>query len=532
MMKYLLQLSGLFMLINMHVQGQADYQVVTGQVSYISSQHTYVRFTSTSGINISDTLYIRSGDSLLPVLVVKSLSSTSCLCITISEDELPIGHVIIARTRATAPRDTTVGKSVDNAPSAVKEYAALQKQEAPDPIRRQNAGGSFSVASYSDNSNTNAPTNQNFRYRLSFNADNIGGSRISTRTYMSYRHRTGKLTGSENNFANSLKIYSLTVKYDIDSSAHASIGRQMNYRLSGMGSFDGLELEKSWKRLSAGLIGGSRPGYTNYGFDPSLLQFGAYLSYDVANKNSYSGTSAAFMEQLNSGKTDRRFLYFQHSGSLFRKANYFSSFEADLFNPDKSGPAFTSLYVSMSYRISRLVSLNGSYDARKNPVYYETFRTFVDSLMDNSLRQSFRLGTDIRLHKSLLLGIRSSWRFLKSDLRQSKSLSGYLTWNNGTKNPFYATVTGNYIESSFLSGLNSGMTLRKSLADGRLQAGAGYNFQDYRMYETTEKIVQHTGRAELYWQAPLKIFLTADLEVTFENSRIYKRLYLQVIKRF
>ena len=495
------------------------------------NQSTNVRFTSTSGINISDTLYIQSGDSLHPVLVVKSLSSTSCLCTTISGDELPSGHVILAKTRAGAPLEATEGKSVDNAPSAVKEYGALQKQEASGPIRRQHAGGSFSAASYSD-INTNAPTNHNFRYRLSFNADNIGGSRISTRTYMSYRHRTGKLTGSENNFANSLKIYSLTVKYDIDSSTHASIGRQINYRLSGMGSFDGIELEKSWKRLSAGLIGGSRPGYTNYGFDPSLLQYGAYLSYDVENKNSYSGTSAAFMEQLNSGKTDRRFLYFQHSGSLFRNANYFSSFEADLFNPDKSGPSFTSLYVSMSYRISRIVSLNGSYDARKNPVYYETFRTFVDSLMDNSLRQSFRLGTDIRLNKSLLLGIRSSWRFLKSDLRQSKSLSGYLTWNNGTKNPFYATVTGNYIESSFLSGLNEGITLRKSMLDGSLQAGAGYSFHDYRMYENTEKVVQHTGRAELYWQAPLGISLSADLEVAFENSRIYKRLILQAIKRF
>jgi hypothetical protein len=396
--------------------------------------------------------------------------------------------------------------------------------------------GSISAASYSNFSNSEGADNQRFRYTLSLNAENIAGSRFSAETYMSFRHKYGEGAEVRQNIFNALKIYSLGIKYDIDSSLHLGLGRQFNQRIASIGSFDGLKVEKSFKKFTMGLVGGTRPDYLNYGFDPGLLQYGGYVAYDKANERNYSSSSLAFMEQLNAGKTDRRFIYFQHSGSLMKKVNLFSSFEIDLFRLSDNKPVtktdLTSLYISVNYRMLSNFSIGGSYDARKNPVYYETFKTLFDSLAVNELRQSYRLQTSLRVTKSLTFGLQSSWRYLKADPRQSKYLSGYLTYSMSSQNYFSATLTGNYIETGYIRGFNGGISLLKNFASGKLQAGAGYNYQDYSLPESNQNIIQHTATADLYWQLMPKMFVSMNYEAALEKKDVFNRIYFQVMKRF
>ena len=70
-----------------------------GKVSFISSQNVYVKFKSTSGISAGDTLFITSGDKLLPALVVNNLSSSSCVCRSLNDENIPLDHIVIARVR-------------------------------------------------------------------------------------------------------------------------------------------------------------------------------------------------------------------------------------------------------------------------------------------------------------------------------------------------------------------------------------------------------------------------------------------------
>jgi len=545
-MKYLVFILCVILSCSKPLQGQPASRDITGQVSFVSAQNIYVRFGNTTGVSVHDTLYISAGDKLVPVLVVNSLSTTSCLCTAISGEDLPVGHIIIAKKNPliASKEEKTLEDVKKENPVPVQENkpvsgtTSLTTSGSKNTIvpSKQRISGSISAASYSDFSNTTGADVQRFRYSLSIDAKDIANSRFSTETYISFRHKSGNWSEVTSDIFNALKIYSLSVKYDIDSTTHLSLGRQINPRISSIGSFDGLQVEKSINRFTAGLIGGSRPDYLNFGFDPKLLQFGGYLSYDIINDKVYSGTSLAFMEQLNSGKTDRRFLYIQHSGSPIKNLNVFSSFEIDLFKLTNGKPAsefnLTSLYMSMNYRLLNGFTIGGSYDARKNPVYYETFKSVIDSLVENGFRQSYRLHTNIRIANSFVFGLQSSWCFQKTDLHQSKNLSGYFAYNHTGKNYFSATLSGNYIETAYLKGMTAGITILNSLASGKIQTSVGYSYQDYKLSESSQKIIQHTGKADLYCQVAKKTFLSVNYEITFEPNRTYNRLYLQAIKRF
>ncbi len=93
----------------------------------------------------------------------------------------------------------------------------------------------------------------------------------------------------------------------------------------------GYRLKKLSIRLLLGVLAGTRPDYNDYGFNKNLLQYGGYLAFDTKKDDIFTQSSLAFMEQMNNMKTDRRFLYFQHSSSLLKNLYFFSTFEVDLY---------------------------------------------------------------------------------------------------------------------------------------------------------------------------------------------------------
>jgi len=87
----------------MGLDGQSVTENLVGKVSFVSSQNIYVRFKSSEGISVGDTLYIPAGDTLAPALIVNSLSSVSCLCSSISGHPVPVDHIIVARIKTDKP---------------------------------------------------------------------------------------------------------------------------------------------------------------------------------------------------------------------------------------------------------------------------------------------------------------------------------------------------------------------------------------------------------------------------------------------
>jgi len=287
---------------------------------------------------------------------------------------------------------------------------------------------------------------------------------------------------------------------------------------------------------------GTRPDYTDYGFNSKLIQFGGYLAYNTKNANTFSESSVAFMQQMNNSKTDRRFLYFQHSNSIIKNLSFFSTLEVDLYklvidtinNNEKPQNTFnlTGLYLSLNYRLGRILTISGSYDARKNVMYYETYKSFIDRILEDEMRQGFRVQANSHITKDLILGLQSGYRYLKSDPHPSKNLYGYLSYSQIPGIKMSATLSATYLESGYMNGNIYGLTISRDFLKGKIQTGIGYRYVDYRLPESRTNILQNIGEMNLSWQFTRKMFFSLNYEGTFEKKDQYNRLYLQIRRRF
>ncbi len=89
----------------------------------------------------------------------------------------------------------------------------------------------------------------------------------------------------------------------------------------------------------------------------------------------------------------------------------------------------SNTYLSLRYRIIRPLSVGLSYSARRNTIYYETYKDFVERLLENETLQGWRFRINYRPAKYLFLGANAGYRFRKEDPRPTKNLSGYLTYS-------------------------------------------------------------------------------------------------------
>lgn len=524
------------------LKGQSVKENISGQVSYVSTQNIYVKFKSTAGINAGDTLFSQAAGILVPKLIVKSLSSTSCVCSAISPGGFSVSDLLIARAVPSIKKEE---KETDK--DVVKEITLTVPVSDSSIVKGAKAGltqkirGSISLNSYTDLSNTVAKNSQRFRYTLSLDAGNIANSKFSFETYLSFKHKNGDWQAVKDNVFNALKIYSLAIRYDLNKTTQISLGRRINPRMSNIGAMDGVQFEKTLNKFIFGAVAGSRPDYITYGLDPKLLQFGAFAAYNNKSSAGFTETSLAFMQQMNNSKTDRRFIYLQHSNTLIKNVYFFSSLEADLFqgstdtlNPTASKNSFslTGLYASLSFRPVSALSFSGSYDARKNVIYYETYKTFVDRLLENEIRQGFRLQSSLRLTRDLNLGVQAGYRFLKSDPHPSRNLNAYLSYSQIPGVGITATLSATLLESAYLNGNIFSLNLSRDLLKGKVQTGLGYRYVDYAMPENSLNLLQHIGEANLSWQMFDKMSLSVSYEGTFEKKDRYDRVYFQIRKRF
>ena len=258
--------------------------------------------------------------------------------------------------------------------------------------------GRISVSSY----NLYSSIRDN-RYRIasrfSLNVNHIKNSKFSFSSYFAYRQNFIPNEGSSTRETIFFNAYDLALRYDITPTLVLVLGRKINQKMSSIGAIDGLQIEKQFGKNYIGAIIGSRPDFIDYNFNPKLFQYGAFYGRLSNSRNFVSKSTLGFIEQRNEGAIDRRFLYFQHSSMIVKKLNLFTSFEVDLYSKidDEVNNDFnlTNLYASAKFRFSRKFDVMVSYDTRKRIIYYETFQTQLEQLLDNDIaRQGIKDSTN------------------------------------------------------------------------------------------------------------------------------------------
>ena len=527
-----------FLFLSLTLFAQAQRKNLDGVVSYISTQNVYVKFENTDGIHIGDTLYLIENGQKKAAVIAKNISSISCVGSPISAKPLKIGTQIVAITH------TTETNAVDlQHPEKSKESVALNDVAIKKATNRKGKNGRFdgkiAISSYSNFAQ--ARNNSRYRYNLSMNANRIKNSKFSSETYLSFSHSSYDTKSVSSNLSHYLKVYSLAVKYDIDSTSSLSLGRKININMANIGAVDGLQYEKQRKNITYGALVGFRPDYYDYGFNPNLLQAGVFVSHNILKQEGSMQTSLALFNQTNNLKTDRRFAYLQYSNSLVKNVDFFSSFEVDFYTLKNMQPAttldLTSAYLSLRVRPFRPLSLTLSYDARKNIYYYETFKNQLDSILDHETRQGVRFQFNYRPFKFLTWGGNAGYRFQKQTVDSIKppnsfNANSYLSFPNL---PFIETslmLNATYLDSKYTSGFVYGATISRDILPGKISADLEYRYADFKFSNSENREIQNIAEISLSWRIAKKLYLSADYEATFEQNNNAQRIFLNLTQRF
>jgi len=527
-----------FLFLNfMFVNAQTINDDTEGIVSFISSQSTYVKFQSTIGLSIGDTLYSVKNNLLTPSLIINNLSSKSVVCSTLNDFKFVINDKIIAKPKI---------KSLNIEKKIIIKNDTLIKQNDTVTISdlsnikpknlKQKINGQFSVSSFSNFSNTPAKNSYIANYVLHFAINNIAESRFSMESNILFRQENGEWNNVQNNIFNGLKIYSLSLKYDFKNNTYVSIGRKINPNISNIGAIDGLQFEKTFKKLYTGGFLGSRPHYTDYSYNLNLMQYGAYIGHNLQTGKGNIQNSLAIVEQRNNSKTDRRFIYFQHSNSLIKNINMFYSLELDLYKvlngQNQNTLSLTTSYLSIRYRPFRKLNISGTYDSRKNVIYYETDKNYLNSIIESESRQGIGFLTNYSISQNIFTGIRLGYRYQKADINASKNANFFITHSDVFKSKISTTLSVTALESNYMNGNIYNIRFSRSFKSGKINLSSGYSFVNYKILNNELAFKQHIADLSFSSEFIKKMFLSANFETSFEKPNQFYRLYLQLRKRF
>lgn len=516
----------IFLGVGISAFAQSEHKELNGSITFISPENYYVSFVNTNGIQIGDTLFIMKNGKHEPVLLVSDFSSTSCICSAIGGNKLNLSSNVVARIKIEIPIEVSAKKSND--PISVNDLALKNKNATvTSTANKATFDGRLSVSNYSNfSSNAMSLTTPNYRmrYNLTLNASHIGNSGLSFENYMSYSHT---INNPLEKFTD-LKVYNLAVKYEFNKTASLTLGRKINVNTANIGAVDGIQFEKSFKTISLGALLGYRPNDTTYGFDSKLMQYGAFVAHNFQKDITYARTSIAFFNQMNDFKTDRRYIYIQHSNSLLKNVDFFGSSEIDLYslenNVQKNTINLTSLYLSLTYKPINNLSLSMTFDQRRNVYYYETFKSRIDSLLEKEMRQGLRFRFSYRPFKYFTWGGNAGYRLQTPTSNASTNAVSYLTYS---KIPFIntsITVTGTALKTANVSGYIFGGALSKDFFDDNLSAEVEYR-KDLIF-------TQDIADISIFWRINKSFMLSADFETTFDHGDALGRVFINLTKRF
>lgn len=530
-----------FLFITLVVYGQSGQDTLRGTITFKTSQNIYVKFSNTSRIVVGDTLYSEQEGALLPVLIVKQLSSSSCVCNSIQGVDMKISDMVLSiHSSPIVPAADTIKTSpVYDAIVKAEQNEVLDTTIKTPTYEKNKIGPAFrgrvSAASYINFSNQPGYDIQRMRYTFTLNSRQPQAGGFGVETYMTFRHTINEWQEVKDNFIKAMKIYTLAVQYNLNNNMRFWLGRKINFNISNLGAIDGLQAEKQWNHFILGTFFGSRPDNLDYGINFKLMQYGAYVSYVNQNAKGQMINTLSVAEQKNHNVTDRRFLYFQHQNSTIKDINIFASTEIDLYTVKNNQPQntflFSSLYASVRYRASRKLSVFASYDARKNIIYYETYKSFIDQLLEDEMRQGLRFSFNYRPIKKVTLGYSLGYRFEKNNPNPAQNMNGYLTFSQISSLHVSATLSAVLLQTSYLKGNIYGIRLSKDFIKGRLYEEVEFRTIVYRYGNTELPIQQKVIGLNTTVRLDKKLSLSINYEGELQTNKTFNRIYSNVVYR-
>lgn len=518
----------------------AAQENISGEISFISGDNIYIRFASTRNISPGDTLFYQ--DEALgeqACLMVVNKSSVSCIAKQISDCSLSKGQVFYLKKKEVKKEKTAkVADKEQVDPPATEKLTVTEETEAGETKKTERIYARLSAASYSIFSPENEKQgNTRMIGRVNFDMENIAESNFSLESYFNYQENL-RFYDDFSGYNRRFNIYDLALNYQAES-LQVSLGRKINRKASSLGAIDGLQGEYMHKGFYVGALAGFRPDFQDFGLNTDLFQYGAYLGLEKGGKKFRSQLTVGFLEQRNKGAIDRRYLYLQSSNQIGGRLHVFASTEVDLYeNFDtataQTGIQLSSLFISSNLKITDWWRVFGSYDTRRQVIFFETYDTEIERLLANQeARQGLRLRSNFRLGKRTNVGLSYNSRFQQNAGVQGGNLQAYvsyrrLPWIGGAISYRFNLNSTLYLRSEVNSARYS-----RYFAKGKLYSAIYYRYLSY-LYLNREIVVP----AQMYYGTELSYRFNGgwDLgtlaEMSQSGQQTTYRLNLRLTKRF
>lgn len=530
------------LLLNFFAEAQSG-KMLEGKVSYLSPQLIYLKFESTDGIAINDTLFQKINGKFQPRLIVKFISSISLSCEKLLDFNPKVGDSFYAFVQSEVKNDInfdpiTTENQIQSGSDLKKTNDEIKIASTEiKSLKGNRFSGRYSLQSYSNISNFSGINDyQSWRHSLRVDYEQIGYSGLSFSTYSLFSYRTSEWNEIRSNYFNALKVYDLHLKYEFNHNYQIWLGRFLNPKISNISTVDGLMFEAKFNSFSVGILGGSRPDWKDFSFNPKLLEYGIYLSREDSFSSSFMENTLSFFQQTNNSKTDRRYLYLQHSNNLIKNLNLFASSEIDFYEREqeveKNQLSFTSIFASAGYYPIRELLFNLSYDARKNVIYYETFKSLTDSIIENEMRQGFHFRTSVKPFKYFSTSVFFGYRYKKSDVKPSRNFGGTIAYSSLPLIESSISLSYNKLISNYVNGDVYAAYLSKTIYNLNSDFSVGYRITKYKFPVSLNSFNENAVLVDYNLNLFRMLSFNFSYEGSFDSQRTTNRFLLGISSRF
>ncbi len=516
---------------------QNDFDWIQGKISFVTKKNIYVRFDKTENISVGDSIFISNGSKYKPALLIIKKSTVSMLCTIINKnDSFSKGQIVFSKAKISGIIAKEIEKDEETREHTKREIITKkEKEDRSKLIELPKIRGRFTVATNSNIAKLRERTgNHRFRYIFAMKGENIINSKFYFDHYISFNQTYNPDFSPSENINDKLRFYRVTFGY-AGNGFNVSIGRQIKNKISALGSFDGIYIDKKIKNdFYTGIVTGTRPDYTDYGFNSKLFQYGAFVSYFPDYKKSSTRGTIAFFEQKNNGLTDRRFIYTQFSTAFGKKLRFFGASEIDLYQikdgVSSNSPKLTSIYGNLSYRLSKKINLSLGVDSRKNRIYYETYKDFLETLIERETRQGLRFRVGYRPFRKISFSIMSNLRF-QDKVLSSKYYNAMIFLRSIPVIKSNISLSANVINTDYLESKSLSVRLSKRIKK-RINFRLEYKYYQYFYPGTKTSRNQNRVGGSINFSLLKSVYLSIYYEKTLQKDRDFSRLNLRATKRF
>jgi hypothetical protein len=366
-----------------------DTAAVISSISFISGTEIYIAAGRMDGLVEGSEVEVVRGDSTVATLRVKFLAShKSNTELLKGTPELVLGDTVRFH-RHVATQQVAMG-----APVATPRPRRLSGQGLHGRIGSRYLRATTSTVSAGQPTGSNGFNQPSLDARLYGLA--IGGTPFGVAIDLRARQTTTTSAGGTNVDGHTRAYQAVLFWNAPDARFRMAAGRQYLMYISSIGLFDGGLVELNGQHLSFGAFAGWEPDAATLQFSNAVHDYGAYLTlhnapggltssaFTLGAVGSYEGSTERREWGIAQATVSNRYV----SLYLLQEVVYYRPWKLEGPNAESSAVSFTSQFANVSARPKPWLSINATYDKRRNVRLIRDF-TNPETNFDDAYREGY-----------------------------------------------------------------------------------------------------------------------------------------------